>query len=125
MLMRKEVIFVKKIFSAVTLLVALTLMTTVVFAGNVERGKYLFSDPTLGTTGESCSTCHPNGTKLKDAIHKDDVTLAKITNGCIVNLMKGSPLDVTSADFEDLASYLRSVSTDTTPIKKRKVIVGC
>ena len=29
--------------------------------GAVERGKALFNDPALGTTGMSCSSCHMEG----------------------------------------------------------------
>lgn len=122
---RKEVIRVNMMKTLLFLLLALVLTGTAVMAGDAERGKALFGDPKLGTTGESCSTCHPDGTKLMKAAGKDEAALAEIINGCLVSAMKGTPLDASSAEARDLISYLKSVTANKAPAKKKKVIVGC
>jgi cytochrome c peroxidase len=37
---------------------------------SVKRGKALFNDPELGSTGSSCNTCHPDGMGLEKAANK-------------------------------------------------------
>jgi len=59
---------------------------------SVEKGKALFSDPKLGTTGKSCNDCHPGGKGADKGAAKPD--LEDILNGCITQGLKGKALDV-------------------------------
>ena len=103
----------------------------------VEKGKAIFNDPKLGTTGGSCNTCHPNGgtiggkvgdmpipdlhgaaptfPKFKSWANKT-ITLAEMNNACITMMLKGKPLDVQSQEMKDLEAYLHSLKgTPVTP----------
>ena len=96
----------------------------------VERGKALFSDPELGTTGMSCSSCHMEGGtkpgKMGDKEIKPFmnvaasypkyvpmagkvITLDQIINICIKKPMKGTPLEWHDQRLADLAAYVASV----------------
>jgi len=87
-------------------------------AGNVERGKALFNNPTLGggTAGVSCNSCHPDGKGLEKAAARKD--LEKQVNACIKNALKGKGIDTKSVEMGDLVTYLKSLkgkapATDT------------
>ncbi len=96
----------------------------------VERGKALFDDPALGTTGTSCSSCHmEGGTKpgkmgemeIKPfmnvaasypkyvAMAGKVITLDQIVNICIKKPMKGTPLEWHDQRLADLSAYVASV----------------
>lgn len=109
----------------VLLIVALGLVASAAFAGDVEKGKALFSDPKLGTSGKSCNDCHAGGAKLEKAAGKDDKALAETINKCIEQGINGKALDVNSDDMKSLVSYVKSVTSKTGAPKKKKVIVGC
>lgn len=104
----------------------------VAITGDAERGKALFMDTALGTTGKSCETCHPGGgtegmemegmtTKplagVKDRYPgifammdpEKEVTLAEVVNFCIANPLKGEPLPEDSQEMKDLLAYLESL----------------
>lgn len=119
---------------AVLILLAL-FFATGVFARHhtpEDRGKALFNDPKLGggTTGRSCSTCHPDGKGLEGIGTKKEwktpggefKTLEEAVNICITMALKGKALDVKSEQMKDLVSYLRSLKGLGT---KRKAPVGC
>ena len=78
-------------------------------AGNVEKGKALFSDPKLGggTAGVSCNSCHPDGKGLEKAA--DMKGLGKQVNLCIKNALKGKGIDPKSAEMADIIAYLKSL----------------
>ena len=78
-------------------------------AGNVEKGKALFSDPKLGggTTGMSCNSCHPDGKGVEKAADRKD--LEKMVNTCIKNALKGKGIDPKSAEMADVVAYLKSL----------------
>ena len=97
----------------------------------VEQGKALFNDTTLGTTGASCNSCHPDGgtgggevmgMKIKN-LHgaaatfpkyknqaKAVITLSQMNNMCITMLMKGKALKFDSPEAIALATYVTSLS---------------
>ncbi|MFQ6041906.1 MAG: hypothetical protein ACE5PV_13695 [Candidatus Poribacteria bacterium] len=97
----------------------------------IEQGKALFNDTTLGTTGASCNSCHPNGgtgggevmgMKIKD-LHgaaatfpkyknqaKAVIILSQMNNMCITMLMKGRALKFDSPEAIALAAYVTSLS---------------
>jgi cytochrome c len=96
----------------------------------VERGKALFADPALGTTGMSCGSCHMEGGtkpgKMGDMEIKPFmnvavsypkyvgmagkvITLDQIVNVCIMKPMKGTPLKWDDQRLADLSAYVASV----------------
>jgi len=75
--------------------------------GNVQRGKELFSDPTLGgsTNDKSCNTCHPDGKGLEKA----GGNIENVINACIQRALGGKPLDSDSQEMKDLSAYIVSL----------------
>lgn len=97
---------------------------------SAELGKALFNDPKLGTTGGTCNSCHPNGGtvggKVGDMPIPDlhgsaetfpkfkqwagrEVTLAEMNNFCIVQVLKGKPLDTNSVEMKSLEAYIHTL----------------
>jgi len=78
-------------------------------AGDMEKGKALFNDPTFGggTAGVSCNSCHPEGKGLEKAADKKD--LEKFVNACIKNALKGKGIDTKSGEMADIVAYLKSL----------------
>jgi cytochrome c len=100
--------------------------------GDAENGLALFMDTTLGTSGMSCESCHPNGgtegmemegmaTKSLVGVNdrypgvfmmmdpEKEVTLAEVVNFCIENPLEGEPLAEDSQEMKDLLAYLESI----------------
>src|SRR5512139_609584 len=95
---------------AVLMTVSFSLMFTLAMAaGNVEKGKALFNDPTIGggTAGVSCNSCHPDGKGLEKAGDKKD--LKEFVNTCIKNPLKGKGIDPKSAEMADIIAYIKSL----------------
>lgn len=76
---------------------------------SVERGGQLFASEQLGTSGKSCLSCHPGGSKLEGTGTSDDKDLTATINSCITGPLKGKALDPESADMKSLLLYLRSL----------------
>ena len=74
------------------------------------RGAELFNSSRLGTNGKSCSTCHPNGSKMEGAAGYDDSELIKVVNQCIRESLAGKPPPAKSADMKALIKYIRTVA---------------
>ncbi|HER43590.1 MAG TPA: hypothetical protein ENO08_03935 [Candidatus Eisenbacteria bacterium] len=95
-----------------------------------ERGKALFADPALGTTGMSCNSCHMEGGTKPNRMGDKEIkpftnvaasypkyvgmagkviTLDQIVNICIMKPMKGAPLKWDDQRLADLAAYIASV----------------
>ncbi len=72
---------------------------------SVDKGKALFNDPKLGTTGRSCNDCHPNGKGAEKAASKKDIE--NIVNGCITQSIKGKALDAKSVEMRSLVQYIK------------------
>jgi cytochrome c peroxidase len=92
------------------ILFATAIGVAMVFAGesaSAEKGKALFNDPKLGTTGKSCNTCHPDGKNIQKAATRRD--LDRIVNACITNSIKGKALDPQSVEMQSLILYIRSL----------------
>jgi cytochrome c peroxidase len=85
---------------------------------SVDKGKALFNDPKLGTTGKSCNDCHQNGKGMEKAAGKKD--LEDVVNTCITQALKGKELDEKSVEMQSLVSYINSFKG-----KKKKAPVGC
>jgi len=97
---------------------------------SIERGKALFMDANLGTSGMSCNSCHIEG-GTKDhkmgemtmkafdnlaakypkyfMMGKRVATLDQVVNMCIANAMKGKPLSWDDQKLTDLAAYVASM----------------
>lgn len=73
-----------------------------------ERGKYLFENDKLGSSGKSCASCHPGGRKLEWAATFEDDKLIRTVNECIKKPLKGTPLDPASNDMKSLIMYIRT-----------------
>jgi len=84
---------------------------------SVERGKLLFNDSKLGTTGSSCNTCHGEGKGLESAFTKKQWliagkaydTLESAVNSCIMSGLRGKPLKVNSDDMQSITLYIKSI----------------
>lgn len=73
---------------------------------SAEKGKALFNDVKLGTSGQSCNSCHPDGQGMAKAATKAD--LAETINTCIAKALKGKALDVKSVEMQSLVLYIQS-----------------
>lgn len=87
-----------------------------------EKGKALFNDPKLGTTGQSCNDCHKDGAGLEKAGEKKD--LDRIVNSCITKGLKGKSLKPKSAEMQSMILYLKGLGKEKSSTG-RKAPVGC
>jgi cytochrome c len=108
---------------------------------SIERGMKLFNDPKVGTSGQTCNTCHMKGgtvpgqmgdKKLKafDALNtkypmywmmaKKVMTLDQVVNWCIVMPLKGEPLAWDDQKLTDLVAYCASVKPAPPPKKEKE-----
>lgn len=76
---------------------------------NFTLGEKLFHNSSLGTTGNSCASCHPNGNKLEESKAYDDDMLKEMVNFCIRDAMKGEMLALDSTEIDSFIIYLRSL----------------
>ena len=85
-----------------------------------EMGEKLWGATALGTSGMACGTCHPNGTGLKKEpfpkyvnMTGDIVTMDQMINFCMMNPMKGKPLEWNSQEMTALAAYITANSKES------------
>lgn len=83
---------------------------------SVEKGKALFNDAKLGTTGKSCNDCHKDGKGVEKAGSMDD--LETVINNCITKGLQGKALDAKSIEMKSMSMYIKSLG-------KKKAPVGC
>ncbi len=76
----------------------------------IERGAQLFSSTGLGTSGKSCASCHPGGTRLEEAGAASDKELTATINSCITGPLGGKSLDPESLEIKSMILYLRSLA---------------
>jgi len=103
----------------------------------LNEGRHLFNDPGLGKSGQTCNSCHPDGTTTggeaqipmrdykipipslvgasarfpKYKVPNDRViTLAEMNNNCIKMFMDGKALALNSKESIALAMYMTSLS---------------
>jgi cytochrome c len=98
------------------------LCSAVVAGGDIEHGKKLFNDPALagGTTGKSCSSCHPEGKGLQEAgsrkvwrmMGKKFKSLEAVINYDIEIALHGKALDPASQSMQDLVAYIKSLKKE-------------
>ncbi len=107
-------------FKIVTVIAILILVSSAVMARHhlpEERGKTLFNDKSLGTNGNTCGTCHPDGQGLEAVAGKKEwktpagsfKTLEEAINICITMALKGKALDVKSDQMKNLVAYINSL----------------
>jgi thiosulfate dehydrogenase len=78
----------------------------------VQKGRALWTSPTLGTNGVACAQCHPNAAnthpetypKFQQQIGKV-VTLGEMFNWCLQHPLEGKPLALDSPDMVALLAY--------------------
>lgn len=99
--------------------------SSVLAAGDVEKGKALFDDPKAfgGTSGKACSTCHPDGKGLEKAgaMGRTDwknpagqwTSLEDAVNACITMANKGNALDPKSREMKNVVAYIKSLGKKT------------
>lgn len=107
---------------------------------SIERGMKLFNDPELGTSGQTCNTCHMKGGTVPgkmgdkklmafDSLNakypmywmmaKKVMTLDQVVNRCIVMALKGEPLVWDDQKLTDLVAYCASVKPAPPPKKEK------
>lgn len=130
--MRKEALMkgAKVIVLAVLVLfcVAGVVMAT---DASVEKGKALFGDAALGTSGKTCSGCHPDGKGMAAAAGKmkwtlqgtDYSSLEDVVNACVTGPLKGKALAKDSVEMKSLIMYIKSFAGKAE--KKKEVQFGC
>ena len=105
-----------------TVLLGISMAIAMQPEASVEKGKALFNDPKLGTTGKSCNDCHPGGKGVEKASAKND--LERIVNSCITHSIKGKALDVKSWEMQSIVLYIKSFG-DKASSTPQKPSVGC
>jgi cytochrome c peroxidase len=108
-------------FVVLVLSVSVALAFAMQHEASVEKGKVLFNDPKLGTTGKSCNDCHKDGKGLDNAWVK--AGLERIINSCITNSIKGKALDPKSVEMQSMVLYIKSFGEKKPAAKKPAV--GC
>ncbi|KAF0218515.1 MAG: hypothetical protein FD174_2815 [Geobacteraceae bacterium] len=98
----------KKAIYAILLVTALAVPAAASEGPSLERGKALFEDGKLGTSGKSCATCHQGGRKLEWAATYEEEKLAGIINNCVKQALKGKPLDPDSDDMKSMVMYIKT-----------------
>ena len=105
-----------------TVLLGASMAIAMQHEASLEKGKALFNDPKLGTTGKSCNDCHPGGKGTEKAAAKSD--LERIVNSCITHSIKGKELDVKSVEMQSIVLYIKSLGGAPAAAPK-KAPVGC
>jgi len=97
---------------------------------SIANGAKLYADPSLGTSGRTCNTCHIEMGKSKNMGMMDAkgfigrkhfpkyfpmanrvMTLDQAVQFCIVNPLSGKPLAWDDSKLTDLTSYVNSIYT--------------
>ena len=105
-----------------TVLLGTSMAIAMQHEASVAKGKALFNDPNLGTTGKSCNDCHPGGKGAEKAAARNDIE--RIVNGCITHSIKGKALDVKSVEMQSIVLYIKSLGENPAAAPK-KAPVGC
>jgi len=104
----KEVSAMRKLVITLGMLTALASLAAASDEPSFERGKELFSSTRLGTSGKSCASCHPGGSRLAQAAGYAEGKLTGIINTCITKPLKGTALDPASNEMKSLIIYVRT-----------------
>jgi len=105
-----------------TVLLGTSMAIAMQHEATLAKGKALFNDPKLGTTGKSCNDCHPGGKGAEKAAAKNDIE--RIVNACITHSIKGKALEVKSVEMQSIVLYIKSLGKNPAAAPK-KAPVGC
>lgn len=89
------------------LLIGSSLALAMQHEATTEKGKGLFNDTRLGTSGKSCGSCHPDGKGMEKV--NASANLPAMINTCITRPLKGTALDEKSVEMESLVLYIKSL----------------
>ena len=97
---------------------------------SVKKGKALFNDPRLGSTGSSCNACHTDGMGLERAAKKMKwviggkvhSTLEEAINYSIVTGLRGNALSVVSVEMQSLVLYIKSLGGKRGTTQKKEPV---
>jgi cytochrome c peroxidase len=88
-------------------------------AGDAEKGKAFFNDPRLGTNGQTCNSCHPDGKGLEKSGARGKkewknpggkwLALEDANNVCIMMALKGNTIDPKGEEMQSLVAYIKSL----------------
>jgi cytochrome c len=99
---------------------AIAVSFSVVSADNhtaFERGKAHFNNRSFAGGVKSCNTCHSDGRGLENAgaktkfniMGKEQSSLEKAINVCIINANRGQAIQVDSQEMQDIVIYIKSL----------------
>ena len=79
----------------------------------VEKGRALWTSPTLGTNGVACAQCHPNGANTHPETYPKFqkqlgrvIALREMINWCIQQPLEGKPLALDDPQMVALEAYV-------------------
>jgi cytochrome c len=79
----------------------------------VEKGRALWTSPTLGTNGVACAQCHPNAANTHPETYPKFqkqlgrvVALREMINWCLRNPLEGKPLALDDPQMVALEAYV-------------------
>jgi cytochrome c len=79
----------------------------------VEKGRALWTSPTLGTNGVACAQCHPNAANTHPETYPKFqkqlgrvVALREMINWCLRNPLQGQPLALDDPQMVALEAYV-------------------
>ncbi|WP_298036894.1 cytochrome C [uncultured Desulfuromonas sp.] len=75
---------------------------------SADIGRILYDSPKLGSSGNSCSSCHPVSRGLKNIVRLNDASLKTAINACLQSALLGRLMDGESTEMNSLLLYLRS-----------------
>ena len=83
------------------------------FMSVVERGRELWTSPTLGTNGVACAQCHPNAANTHPETYPKFqqqlgrvITLREMINWCLQNPLEGQPIHPDDPRMVALEAYV-------------------
>ena len=79
----------------------------------VEKGRALWTSPTLGTNGVACAQCHPNGANTHPETYPKFqkqlgrvIALREMINWCIQQPLEGKPLALDDPQMVAIEAYV-------------------
>ena len=98
-----------------TALFVIVLSAGTAYSGDVKKGKALFNDSSLGTSGKSCNSCHSGGKDIDGSketfsiLGSQQESIEDAVNFCIEMALSGKSLKKDSMQMEDMVSYLKTL----------------
>ena len=89
-------------------LIILLFLCGTALGAELEEGKRLFHDKTLGSNGKSCASCHKDGAGLESAGEYPVEMLQEFMNFCIRDALKGELLPTNDSRLAALEKYVRT-----------------